>query len=189
MRLVIPGDYLVPKRLSDLSLLDDVRRDQQVWIIREEGSETFLDISAIGTTSLHSALNAINLKIHEMRLAEESLTTQYFVQPLLERNKDVGIAFEVGKRPSIEDAKNFPTYPAHAIRGLGVQFADVLPSAFKSLVALECLEMRINFGHLNILTKRKTAGDILPLEEFESALDLYSTRGRGAVIQTEYVQH
>lgn len=188
MRLVIPGDNLVPRAFSDLAVLDDVRRDNKVWITRGDGSETFLDVSSTNIKSLHAALNAISRKIHDMRLSDESLTALYFVQSPKD-DQEVTIRFETGKRPVVEGSSHSSHYPTHAANGLVAQFATALPPSLKTLIALPCLKMHINFGHLNILAKRKTVGSLLSLEEFESALGLYSSRGRGATIQTEYVEY
>ncbi|KAJ3493875.1 hypothetical protein NLG97_g4455 [Lecanicillium saksenae] len=136
MRFVIPGDHLAPKALRDPDILDDIRREHKVWITREDGSETHFDVSALGTKSLKSALAAINERIHDMRLAEESLAAHFFVQPLREKQEDLKIRFEVGKRPTIEGNKDAANCTAHAIAHLSAQFAAVLPSAFKTLVAL-----------------------------------------------------
>ncbi|OAQ98927.1 hypothetical protein LLEC1_01091 [Akanthomyces lecanii] len=184
VRLVIPGDTLVPRALSDLAVLDNVRRDNKVWITREEGSETFLDVSSTNVSSLHAALNAINQKIHHMRLSEESLTSLYFVQSP-KNVQDAVVSFETGKRPVIQGSSHSAHYPAHAVKGLVVQFATALPLSLRTLVALPCLKMQINFGHLSILAKQKNPGNLLSLEEFVSALDVYSSRGRGVSIQKE----
>ncbi|KAJ6781038.1 hypothetical protein PWT90_04778 [Aphanocladium album] len=185
MRLVIPGDHLVPKALGDLDSLDDIRRDHKVWITREEGSETFLDVSASDIKSLRSALDAINARIHDMRLAEESLAAHFFVQPMRAQHKDHKIRFEIKKRPAIQTDENFSSHASHVTGGLSTQFASALPSAFKTLLALSSLKMHVNFGHFYILAKRKNIENLLSAEEFKSALDLYSSRGRGAIIQTE----
>lgn len=187
MRLVIPGDHLVPRALSELAVLDDVRREYKVWITKAEDSETFFDVFSVHVKSIRAALRAINHKIHDMRLSEESLTVQYFVQPPRE-DQDVAIRFETGKRPAVENPNHRLYYPVHAIGGLAAKFAATLPPSLKTLVALPCSKMQINFGYFNILAKRKTVGDVLSLEEYESALNLYSSRGRGATIQTEYVR-
>lgn len=188
MRLVIPGDSLVPRALSDLAVLDDVRRDNKVWITRGEDSETFLDVWSTNAVPLQAALNTINQKIHDMRLSEESLTALYFVQSPKD-DQEVTVSFETGKRPVVEGSSHSSHYPGHAVNGLVAQFTTALPPSLKTLVALPCLKMQINFGHLNILAKRKAVGNLLSLEEFKSALGLYSSRGRGATIQKEYVQY
>ncbi|KGQ07578.1 hypothetical protein BBAD15_g7119 [Beauveria bassiana D1-5] len=184
MQIVIPGDTLVPKALRNLQVFDEIRREHRVWITREENSETCFDVSATHTKPLHVALNAINQKIHDMRLSEESLTAHYFVQSP-EGDKESTIGYEIGKRPVVKGAKNNSHYSKYMLDALVIQFAAALPPALKTLKFLRYLTMHVDFGHLNISAKPKTAGKRLSVEEFSRALNLYSSRGRGATIQTE----
>lgn len=183
MRLVIPGEHLVPKALHDLRVLDDVRKAHSVWITRDPEAETCLDIHAGNVTALQTALQAINWKIHNMRLSEESLTTQYFVQPASTAAAEV--LFETEKRPVLKCGTKHDGYPSHAIDSLSGQLCKQLPQSFKTLVALPCLSMNISFGHLRILAKKKSTGRELSFIDFEAAMRQYSSRGRGAAIQTE----
>ncbi|ATY61799.1 hypothetical protein A9K55_008257 [Cordyceps militaris] len=185
LRLVIPGDHLMPKALGGLGVLDDIRREHQVWITRERGSETFLDLCSKNSKSLHAALNAINGRIHHMRLSEESLTVQYFTQ-LPKENAGVAIKFEIGKRPVVESTTDNARDAEYGLSRLVAHFATILPSAVKSLAALPALKMQINFGYLKVLAKRKSVGNRLSCEEFESALGSYSSRGRGLSIDNEF---
>lgn len=188
MQIVIPGDTLVPKALRNLQVFDDIRREYRVWITREEDSETCFNVSATNTKPLHAALNAINRKIHDMRLSEESLTAHYFVQSP-EGDKEATISYEIGKRPVVKGVKSKSNYSECTLDALVIQFAAALPPALKTLKFLRHLKMHIDFGHLNISAKPKTAGNFLSVKEFSRALGLYSSRGRGATIQTEQVHY
>ena len=98
------------------------------------------------------------------------------------------VSFEINKRPCIEDPAYNSHRAEHVLDGLVAQFAAALPPSLKTLVAVPGLRMQINFGHLNILTKRKNMANRVSLEEYKSALDSYTSRGRGVRIEPEYVE-
>lgn len=188
MRLVFPGEHLVPKALDDISIFDDIRRSQMVWIKREEGTENSLEICAFTATALQNGLRAVNKMIHILRRSDESLPTRYFVQPPLQANCEVPIVFETGKRPILKDGRVCLNPPLHALSVSLPEFSRLLPRSFKTLVALPCLRMQITFGNINIVTKRKRTANLLSIDDYAKALEKYSSRGNGAVVQTEYVK-
>ena len=122
-----------------------------------------------------------------MRLSEESQTNKCFVQ-LSQRDCDsTQIRFELNKRPSLVSEMESDIYWRESAADIREQFCKSLAPSFRSLLASNCLRMRVNFGQLQLLVKKKTAENELSWNKYGDALNECARRGRGVALETGFV--
>ncbi|KAK5987674.1 hypothetical protein PT974_11806 [Cladobotryum mycophilum] len=177
VRLVIPGEHMLPRGLDNRTTLDSIRISHKVWITNVEPN--IFKICGESMLQLRQAVRAINDVIHDMRLANEYLNTRFMVQKPSRDSYSVPIIFELSSRPHMK----FATPGARDMMSTAID-AHTLNIQNELLANLDVLtscgtylKMRVNFGHLNIRQKRKGQEDELNFDELAKVMKMYSTRG------------
>ncbi|KAL7807658.1 hypothetical protein V8C26DRAFT_414436 [Trichoderma gracile] len=177
-RVVLPPNWLIyPSGLELPETLNDIRERYQVWIVSLESTQAF-DIYSDSISRLHDAVTAFNQLIHDLRLRKELLAEVLTVQHCSRANKDTRISLKLMSRPEVTT----PLVGRHDIPAIS---AALLESLRPHLInATECLmslssniRMRVNFGILKAVLRKKEIPEILTYDEFVEAAKTYSVRG------------
>jgi hypothetical protein len=167
--------------------LDDIRTEHEVWIRYDE--PTAFDISSRSMTNLQEAMKALNQLIHDLRLLEGHTSSRFLVQPPSRVSSDAKICLELEARPTLEDRGNVSTDPDNGcvVDSFVRQMGPTISAAAETLTGLgKNLQMRINFGRLNVRGKKKGIGSVFTYAEFRDVMKAYSVQGpRGAYLGTK----
>lgn len=175
---MIPGERLIPTSLDNPQALDDIHTEHEVWIRYDE--PTAFDISSRSMTNLQEGMKALNQLIHDLRLVEGHTSSRFLVQPPSRVASDAKICLELEARPTLEDRGIVSTDPDNGpvVDSFVRQMGPIISAAAETLTGLgENLQMRINFGRLNVRGKKKGIGSVFTYAEFGNVMKAYSVQG------------
>ena len=192
--MVVPGDHKVPSDLNKPGALDHIRKSCQVWIVHVKPN--VLDIHARDVSDLRRAVTEINWAIHNFRLSNEHPDMRFIIQSPTEVDEDLArIIVTLNGRPHVdpelasEEACNHPTVGDMIPKLWFNMNPEVVERSLETLQGLDKdLRIRVNFGHLKVLEKKKSSGSSFTYETLPIFLKAYPARGaRGARLEKEYV--
>lgn len=184
-RMVIPGKDQIPSGLDNPHTLDNIRLKHQVWIANIEPH--IFDIQSETMPRLQAAVKAINWALHDMRLSNEHPATRFVVQYPAEPELVGPVYLKQGARPyaDIPPRYAYKSDIDHVVDSLARNLGPTLRPAVDSLMGLgKDLQMRVNFGRLNVRQKKKGLADQFTYPEFEGVMKMYGARG-GASLGTQ----
>lgn len=185
--VVIPGKHMLPRGLNDPVALDDIRKKHKVWIVTKTQPTTQSNVFNIYSKSirqLQEAVKELNWALHDMRLASENVTTQFLVQKPSIIHSDEPIVVKLNARPHVLNVPNSSAMALPVSVDLFDQLQSGLPSLSEVLTARGAHQkMRVNFGRLEIRSRKKGVGNLMPYLDFEKMVPHYSVRG-GANLHT-----
>jgi hypothetical protein len=177
-RVVLPPNWLVyPSGLELPETLKDIRERYQVWIVSLESTQAF-DIYSDSIARLQDAVTAFNQLVHDLRLRKELLAEVLTVQHCSRANKDTRISLKLMSRPEVISQlvgrHDIPAISAALLESLRPH----LINSTECLMSLSSnLRMRVNFGILKAVLRKKEIPEVLTYDEFVEAAKTYSVRG------------
>ncbi|UNI15239.1 hypothetical protein JDV02_001791 [Purpureocillium takamizusanense] len=180
--LVIPGGNMLPQGLDDPEALNDIRAKHKVWIHRPKPN--IFEICGRDIRQLQNAVKALNWKLHDMRLSSEALTTQFLAQKPSKEEHGVIVNVELDARPVVKALSDAPRSVLKTALDLSEQLrGSLLPSTDILRLMTTNLRMRVNFGRVQVRTRKKGLGNNMPYASFAEMVPQFSSRG-GAGLQT-----
>lgn len=177
-RVVLPPNWLIyPSGLELPETLNDIRERYQVWIVSSESTQAF-DIYSDSISRLQGAVIAFNQLVHDLRLRKELLAEVLTVQHCPRANKDTWISLKLMARPEVIT----PLVGRHDIPATSAALLESLrPHLINSTECLMSissnLRMRVNFGILKAVRKKKEIPEVLTYDEFAEVAKTFSIRG------------
>ncbi|KAL6858610.1 hypothetical protein J3F83DRAFT_769088 [Trichoderma novae-zelandiae] len=177
-RVVLPPDWIIyPSGIEMPETLNDIRERYQVWIVALECIKAF-DIYSDSISRLQDAVTEFNQIVHDLRLRKELLAEVLTVQHCPRADKDTRISLKLMSRPEVIT----PLVGPYDIPGTS---AALLESLRPHLInATECLmgassdlRMRVHFGILKAVLRKREIPEVLTYDEFVEAAKTYSIRG------------
>ncbi|OAQ91510.1 hypothetical protein VFPFJ_03250 [Purpureocillium lilacinum] len=180
--LVIPGNDMLPQGLEDPDALNDIRLRYKVWITRSQPN--IFDIRGRDMRQLQEAVKELNWALHDMRLSSEALTIRFLAQKPSRDQDSAIVNVELNCRPIVKALSNTP----RSVLTTALDLVDrlrtsLLPSADILRLLTTDLRMRVNFGHLQVRTRKKGLGRDMSYANFAEMIPQYSNRG-GASLHT-----
>lgn len=177
-RVVLPPSWLIyPSGLELPETLNDIRERYQVWIVSLESTQAF-DIYSESISRLQDAVTAFNQLVHDLRLRKELLAEVLIVQHCSRADKDTRISIKLDSRPEVMT----PLLGPHDIPAISAALLETLrPHLINStecLLSLSSdLRMRVNFGILKAVRRKKEIPEVVTYDEFVEAAKTFSIRG------------
>lgn len=175
---MLPPNWLIyPSGLELPETLNDIRERYQVWIVSLESTQAF-DIYSKSISGLQDAVTAFNQLVHDLRLRKELLAEVLTVQHCPRANKDTMISLKLMSRPEVIT----PLTGSHDIPATSAALLESLRphliNATECLMSLNSdLRMRVNFGILKAVLRKKEIPEVLTYDELVEAAKTYSVRG------------
>ncbi|RFU76770.1 hypothetical protein TARUN_5471 [Trichoderma arundinaceum] len=178
-QIVTSGNfYLFPPVLGAVSQLNDIRKLHQVWITTVEGKPYIFRVFSESVSQLQAAVDAINQRIHDLRLSRELLTPVIIVHKSLRVAKDAMIRFERKSRASLISPPTERTDVSRTTAALLQELHPLLLSSTECLMSVTMdLRMRVNLGILEIQQRKKGQANEITYGEFAELAKMYSVRG------------
>lgn len=178
---MIAGIHIFPDSLDGDEILDDIRTKHQVWITNS-GPVAF-DITSRSMVNLQEALKAMHQLIHDLRLADIRTSWRFLIQPPSRVSPDAKISFLINSRPAVTDFARASGDPDNSavLAAFAPQLGSGISAAAETLMCLgNDLQMRVNFGRLNLRQRKKGTADELTYAELAEAMKPYVLRGSSA---------
>jgi hypothetical protein len=178
---VVPGNELLPSALEDRAAIDELCQTHQVWINNKKPNVFVISCEEQYPKRLQEAVIAFNWAIHDMRLSNEHPATRFVAQQSLVSGTESTIRVVIGQRPRVtfdRDTIAESEGNEHIINSLWEELGPHLEARAETIMGLgKDVQMRVNFGRLNIRRKKKDLGDEFTFEEFQKLIRTYGTRG------------
>lgn len=179
--IVVPGGELLPSALEDRAAIDELCQTHQVWINAKKPNVFVISCEQQYPTRLREGVIGFNWAIHDMRLTDEHPATRFVAQQSLTSGTESTIRVVVGQRPCVTFDRDFIDESAgneHIVTALWEELGPHLEEKAEALMGLgQDVQMRINFGRLNIRQKKGGLGNEFTYEEFQKLIRTYGTRG------------
>jgi hypothetical protein len=180
--LVLPGQHFLPIALDEPGALDDIRRKYRVYITRDVPN--ILEIHCDSIHRLQQAFEAVNWRIRDMRLSNDSSPARFFVQKPTEATVTDMIRLELGARPFfLSKTSNLVTNTSAMDEHLPKLASDLASSAEGLMALTKTMGLRVNFGHIIIAKRPRGTEDEITYTDFVRLMNMYPSRG-GASIET-----
>ncbi|KAL7942321.1 hypothetical protein V8C42DRAFT_332002 [Trichoderma barbatum] len=177
-RIVLASFWEVyPSAIDDTDILDDIRKEFQVWITRVEETKAW-DVYSESASGLQEAIHAFNQTIHDLRLRKELLATVLVVQKSTRVTEDARISMTPNSRPEVKTRPSGSSdIPRTAAKLLQTLRPHLLNSTECAMSVASELRMRVNFGRLKVFVRHKGVGNVVTYDEFMNAAKSFSIRG------------
>lgn len=168
---------MIPRRLEDPSTLDDIRKKHEVWITQDP-EPNVIQIHSRYIGSLKEAMKDMQWAIHDMRL-ENQLNSKFFmVQIPTQATADDIVTVKLDSRPVVENAVSFSNGSSAAAADLMEQLRPYFFLSTERLMNMKKnIAMRVEFGLLNVQTRKKSLGDKMSYSDFVDMVSHYAMRG------------
>lgn len=175
LRIVLPGGHRLPRGLESTDALDTIRKSQMVWITKVESN--VIEIHAETMKILRPAVKEVNWALHDMRQEERTTSAHVFVQAPT-RASDQSRVWISGARPQVKDPTTMASSISSAIqRATSDLTAQLKDSTDALLGSVRDLEMRVNFGRLQMQRGGSGRASSLSYPQFEKMLKESAQRG------------
>ncbi|KAG5980030.1 hypothetical protein E4U55_004463 [Claviceps digitariae] len=183
--LVIPGKQMLIPELFDPACFDAVRRAHEVWVVQEKPNN--IHIHSRTLSNLKEAFREINWVIHDIRTAQNHVSSLFVVQLPIEGERPITVELDCrpqassrsGSQQLISVQTNF-----HIANGLMKELGASFISSTDALQSRpnEILQMRVEFGHVKIRRRKKITqengnANEMPYTEFAKMTSQYGKRG------------
>ncbi|RKK66943.1 hypothetical protein BFJ69_g14948 [Fusarium oxysporum] len=179
--LVLPGQHLLPVALDEPAALDDIRRKYRVYITRDVPN--ILEIHCDSIHRLQQAFEAVNWRIRDMRLSNDSSPARFLVQRPTKAVVTDMIQLKLGARPSFLSKTSNPVSNASSMDEHLPRLASDLASSAEGLMALnKTMGLRVNFGYVIIAKRPKGTEDEIAFAHFTRLMNMYPSRGGASIV-------
>ncbi|KAG5744679.1 hypothetical protein H9Q69_013799 [Fusarium xylarioides] len=179
--LVLPGQHLLPVALDEPAALDDIRKNHRVYITRDVPN--VLEIHCDSIHRLQQAFKAVNWRIRDMRLSNDSSPARFLVQRPTKAAVTDMIQLKLGTRPSFLSKTSNPISNASSMDEHLPRLASDLASSAEGLMALnKTMGLRVSFGHVIIAKRPKGTEDEITFDHFTTLMNMYPSRGGASMV-------
>lgn len=179
--LVLPGQHLLPVALDEPAALDDIRRKYRVYITRDVPN--ILGIHCDSIYRLQRAFGAVNWRIRDMRLSNDSSPARFLVQRPTKAAITDMIQLKLGARPCFSSKNPNPISNASSMDEHLPRLASDLASSAEGLMALnKTMGLRVSFGHVIIAKRPKGTEDEIAFDQFTTLMNMYPSRGGASIV-------
>lgn len=176
--MVLPyASGTIPSKIAAPESLNDIRKLHRVWITIDH-EPNILDICSESISQLQQAIEAINQRIHDLRVSDKLVTSEIIVHKNPRVSEDARIQYKMTSRPSLVSRSTAPVDVAATTEALNQQLHPLLLRSTECLTSVTFeLRMRVFFGKLQIQSTKKTLAEEITYQEFADVAEEYSVRG------------
>lgn len=177
---IIAGTHLVPLGLDRPEVFDAIRVKNMTWVRFDGGC--VIALKSKNPLHLKQACQDLYALIRDLRLTSERPAPRFIIQrpsPWLQEGEQACIFLVTGSRPEIfHDEKPTKTCIVPVVDDLIPKTAAHFMPIAMSLTGLnKDLQMRVSFGHLNLLKKQRSVGEETTYDRLPKIMKAYVNRG------------
>lgn len=179
--LALPGQHLLPVALDEPAALDDIRKKYRVYITRDVPN--VLKMHCDSVHRLQKAFEAVNWRIRDMRLSNDSSPTRFLIQRPTKAAATDMIQLKLGARPSFLSKTSNPITNASSMDEHLPRLVSDLASSAEGLMALnKTMGLRVSFGHVIIAKRPRSTEDEITFDHFTTLMNMYPSRGGASMV-------